>query len=69
MRVVIKVQRDDGQYIIRELNVTDEMDPNGVMMTKECMVVGGTFRSAYTQAQMLPDRAEADKRQAEADAL
>jgi hypothetical protein len=61
MRVVVKVQRADGQYVIRELNVTDDMDPSGVMMTKEMMVIGGTFRSMYGQVKLLPDRREADE--------
>jgi hypothetical protein len=61
VRVVIKVQRGDGQYVIRELNVSDEMDDNGVMMTKECMVIGGTFRSMYGQVKLLPGRREADE--------
>jgi hypothetical protein len=61
MRVVLKVQRSDGQYVIREMNVTDDMDPAGVMMTKEMMVIGGTFRSMYGQVKLLPDRREADE--------
>jgi hypothetical protein len=61
MRVVIKVQRKDGQYTIRELEVADDMPWDGVMMTKECMVVGNTFRSMFAEVQLMPDKCEADK--------
>jgi hypothetical protein len=61
MRVVLKVQRKDGQYVIREFEMPDDMPWDGVMMTKEQMVIGGAFRSMWGQVQLLPDKREADE--------
>jgi hypothetical protein len=61
MRVVLKVQREDGQYTIRELHVPSDTPEDGMMMTKHMMVIGNTFVSMFGEVNLLPDRKEADE--------
>ena len=61
MRVVIKVQRDDGTYLIEECNVSDHLDPSGVMMTKEQMMLSHMFRRLYGAVQAMPPKKEMDE--------
>jgi hypothetical protein len=61
MRVVIKVQRKDGQYAIQDIVMPDDLPIDGVMLTKEAMVIGNMFRSMYGQVQIMPDKREADE--------
>ena len=61
MRVVLKVQRKDGVYVTREFHMADDMPYEGIMMTKECMVIGSAFRSMYGQVQLMPEKQEEDE--------